>query len=529
MTQSTPNLSLTTYGTGSPDTDATFVSFRDALAGNSGSNMTKIDTAVGDLDTRIDSLESIPRVYAVNASVSSTNNWIATVTGMSSYLVDTIISVKAPATNTGAATLNINSIGQKVLTKTTAGGTASQNVVSGDLKINKEYLFRYDGTSWTLIGSTFADQVSIAGTVGNVAKISSSNTIEDGGTALSSISLNSYDANTNLIINGGFEYWQRGNDRPLNNAEYGPDRWYILYNGSGTGTLSSGYTTYMSCAVKPTDSEFDHYSKRVGTVQIIENDICKNFTSSPMTLQLRLSSNGTMSVNAALLEWNGTKNSVTHNLVNNWSSTNYSPGNFFITGLKVLSVSTYTATTTPQSISLSGTTSSSNVNNLMVFIWSNDLMDPTSYFVVDQVDLHVGNFTRTWRQRHAQTELALCQRYYETNAPFGTEPANGIKRNDLYLGTAYRTSTIKTVIPLKVDKFIAPTVTIYRTNDNGSSSNDGKACWFNASATWVPETTTGLGNSTCKTIDVNLTNASNPWTYGLSYLLSLCYTAESEL
>ena len=76
----------------------------------------------------------------------------------SSYSAGQVVVVKAAATNTGATTININSLGLKNVTKNGATALAAGNIVSG-----QDYILAYDGTQFECLNFTLlaADLPSI--------------------------------------------------------------------------------------------------------------------------------------------------------------------------------------------------------------------------------------------------------------------------------------------------------------------------------------------------------------------------------
>lgn len=182
MTATTTNLGLVTYLT--TDTSEVFLDFREAIAGNShpspgtGSNLWLIDDAYGGLNTRITSLEAASPVFFADATGAGTN-YTATITSFPSLAAGIVILLRLNASNTGAATLNINSVGAKDLKKINAAGS-SVALVSGNLNINRYYLFRYDGTDWIWIASTSGETIHVSpGTNGNFVKIDANGNLAD--------------------------------------------------------------------------------------------------------------------------------------------------------------------------------------------------------------------------------------------------------------------------------------------------------------------------------------------------------------
>lgn len=92
----------------------------------------------------------IPKSSVVGTTiwtVSGTNTYTATITGITAYAVGQEIRLKFTNANTGASTLNINSIGTIPLQ---INGVA---LTSGQIAANTNCIASYDGTNFQLIGS----------------------------------------------------------------------------------------------------------------------------------------------------------------------------------------------------------------------------------------------------------------------------------------------------------------------------------------------------------------------------------------
>jgi hypothetical protein len=176
----TSNLGLSTYTEGSGSA-TTFLVFRLALAGTT-SNMSIIDNWAGEVSGSIIGLAA-DGITFVNASEISSNYYEADIATITSYVVNMRIALKLNTTITGATTIDISELGVKTLKKVNVEGTLA-DLASGDLKKNRDYLFRYDGTYFVLEGASLADQVSISGTASNYVSISASNVLVDSGVAI---------------------------------------------------------------------------------------------------------------------------------------------------------------------------------------------------------------------------------------------------------------------------------------------------------------------------------------------------------
>lgn len=184
---STPNLGLVTV-TSAAGSAVTFLNYRLDMSNDANSNMTKIDAFAGNVSASMATLLSSIS-YLVNATESGTNNYVATVTGFTSYTDGKLIDLVLDVTQSGTTTLNINSLGTKSLYKITSNGTAT-NLSSGDLVAGRANFFMYNlaGGYWLWVNGTSADQINIAGNVNNIPIITGSG-IGDSGISASSLGL----------------------------------------------------------------------------------------------------------------------------------------------------------------------------------------------------------------------------------------------------------------------------------------------------------------------------------------------------
>lgn len=167
----TTNLGLTTYSVAAGSA-VTFQTFRSALGGTS-SNMTIIDNWVGSASGSIIALTA-NEIIDVNASQISANYYEATVSLISSYATNLKVNIKTNANNTGATTIQINSLGVKTLKKVNSSGTLV-DLANADIIANAYNLFIYNGTYFVLIGSLVTSGSSSSGSGTTYAGIASNN------------------------------------------------------------------------------------------------------------------------------------------------------------------------------------------------------------------------------------------------------------------------------------------------------------------------------------------------------------------
>lgn len=241
--------------------------------------------------------------------------------------------------------------------------------------------------------------------------------------------------NANLLINGGFDFFQRqvpATPTALADDTYtGPDRWYGLIQGANATAARVAGTDNTAYALKAVAGGT---TNRFGFAQIVES-----FQSIPMrgqsaTFFLRVrptlnAGSGSMDIRCAVLEWTGTADTVTSEIVNDWTSGTFTTGNFFTsTTLTLVGTAVVSAThNTWTDLSVSGTVSSS-CNNLIVFFWHEDVpANAADFLEVSKCGLYAGAVAPTWMPRPPSVELILCQRYFAKSYPADTVPdASGV-------------------------------------------------------------------------------------------------------
>lgn len=220
----------------------------------------------------------------------------------------------------------------------------------------------------------------------------------------------------NLIINGGFEFVQRIGTATVAMADgtYYADRWYALIQGAnstierGSGDVGRYGASLVAGGV----------TNRFGIAQIVEasNSIPmrgRTFRAQARIIASKNAAAGSIDVRIAVLEWNGTADTVTRDVVNDWTSSTYTVANFFASSnLNLLGTAQISAPHNAYAdISITGTVGSVS-NNLIVFIWAEDVpAHAADIITISDVGLYDGTAKRDWIPRPNGQELALCQRY----------------------------------------------------------------------------------------------------------------------
>jgi hypothetical protein len=142
---------------------------------------------------------------------------------------------------------------------------------------------------------------------------------------------------------------------------------------------------------------------------------------------------GTCDIRLALLEWTGTADAVTSEVVGDWTSGTYTTGSFFASTTLALIGTTQTAVAhnTFATLTLNGYVSSS-ANNLIFFVWHEDAPAHAADFIeVTEAGVYPGWTPQEWHIR--PNERQLCERFC-----YRLEPSNF---NGNFLMYAHRAST----------------------------------------------------------------------------------------
>jgi hypothetical protein len=221
-------------------------------------------------------------------------------------------------------------------------------------------------------------------------------------------------------INPMGQYSQAGLASTSNGNYTGFDQWYALTQSNPITpsqlTLVEDGTPYMMRFTQDNAS-----AQRYGVAQPFEFSFVNDLRGKAVSLSARVRMSAATTLRYAIVEWTGTADSLTKNIVNNWSSSTYTPGNFFISSNTTITAtgSTALASNTLTTITLSGTVSSS-MNNIIVFFWTDSAQAQNVTLDISNVWFSEGAPPAVFEPPAPDADFAKCLRYLYVVTPATT-------------------------------------------------------------------------------------------------------------
>jgi hypothetical protein len=383
---------------------------------------------------------------------------------------DHVLINAADGTFSSEAALAITRGGTGQATATAAFDALAPTTAKGDLVV-------HNGT----------DNVRVA--VGSDTHVLTADSNEAGGVKWAAPAATpAYLRGKNYAQNAQFRFFQRQAPATLTSRQddqYGPDRWYVLTSGGAVNVQTarveesvSGENNRYVCQVRQADAT----ARQIGIAQIIEfNDILE-LREQDVTFSVFLRTDGTEipALRAGVVEWTGTADSVTSDIVSSWAATPT-----LIANAAFLN--------TPADFSTNGTfaefsttvTVGATANNLILFIWTPNAEDQNEDFYVANVELVLGSERAEWAEVSLQysEDLRQCQKFYEKN--FSIDVAPGTVTNEGSTVVRASGTTVAGTDYYKQTKRAVPTVTFYSgaTGASGKVRDSSTPADVNATAT----------------------------------------------
>lgn len=395
-------------------------------------------------------------------STGAANTYLLTIPGTSLFTsaglaAGDTFSFKAHQDNTGAATFSVAGNTTTVAAAIQAG---AQALSGGEIQDGGIYSVTWDGAAWQLtnmlqspiavaLGGTGAVTAAAARTalgaqenvittkgdliVGSTAGTAARKAVGASGRPLIANSTQSDGVEyaegfprKNPIINGCFRVNQVA---PATNADdtYYHDQWYVLTQTAAiaVSTLSDVEDGLQKMA-RLTQSQAA--AQRMAYAQIIEGKDCKHLRGKQVTFRFgRVRCSASQPLRYAILEWTGTEDTVTSDVVNDWTSTDYTDGagKFFVdANITPAGNTSHTpaAATLTDGPSLT-VTLGSTFNNLIVLAWTEGTAAQNVTLDLGKAQLEVGSVATEFERVPAAQNVILCQRFFEKS--YGIDVAPG--------------------------------------------------------------------------------------------------------
>ena len=234
-----------------------------------------------------------------------------------------------------------------------------------------------------------------------------------------------YAGMTNRIINGGFQLAQRGTSFTSgdnNDDTYNLDRWYVLSDGNDIVDITQTTTVPTNAAKNSIGLDVETVNTKFGIAQIIENVNCVDAIGGAVTLSFQAKVSATTqldNVKCAIVAWSGTADTVTSDIISAWGVEGTNP-TLIANATYENSPANLNVTTSFATYNVTATVDTASTTNIILFIWS-DVTTTTlgDFLFITNVQLEKGSAASSFDYRSIGTELALCQRYFQTY----TQPA----------------------------------------------------------------------------------------------------------
>jgi hypothetical protein len=218
----------------------------------------------------------------------------------------------------------------------------------------------------------------------------------------------------NLLHNSGFGIWHHTNADSLTSIAddvYGPDRWYGLTQTAAIQMQrSAGNRAFRDCLLKQSQAA----AQRMGLAQIVEACESKCCRSSALSLKFACKPSVTTIMRYAILEWTGTADAVTSDVVLDWTSAVYTANAFFLAAsLTVAAVGSIScAAGAWTDVTTLAATISASCNNLIVFVWTEGTAAQNVTVEISELILSREQEPE-WYPPNMSEDVTNCQRFYE--------------------------------------------------------------------------------------------------------------------
>lgn len=263
----------------------------------------------------------------------------------------------------------------------------------------------------------------------------------------------------NRLINGAFNINQAGLTTAAD-AVYHLDQWYALTE-SGSVTIAQQTDQENGQPTSLRMTQPDVGAKRIGSAQPIESINCRDLRGQTVALRARIRCSSSQAIRWAVVEWTGTADAITKDIVNTWSSGTFTTGNFFIsTTTTIAATGSITPAANTWTDLLASATISSSANNLIVFIWSEGTLAQNATLDLGAVQLAQGAQT-PFEARPVSVEQSLAARYFCKSYPAVIAPGTVSSNGYISLLCNGTTTQLFGAIPFISEMRATPSISVY--------------------------------------------------------------------
>ncbi len=282
----------------------------------------------------------------------------------------------------------------------------------------------------------------------------------------------------NVIDNAEFRWWQRQIPTTLTSTQddaYCADRWYTLTGGGAVNVNTAQVAEIVGTS--PTQfvaqiRQADGTARQYGIAQIVEASDAIPLQGKTVTCSFWARTDGTevTAIRAGIVEWTGTADTVTSDIVSSWAAT-------------PTLIANATFINTPGSLSLTSSwaqfsftvTLGTTFNNLIFTVWTPSTEAQNDDFYITQVQCVESPIPAVWSGIHlsAQTDLARCQRFFVKSYQQGVKPGTSSTTAGAHTvinnNTASAFNMVATIVYKQTMRSI-PTVTFYNPNSGATGT-----------------------------------------------------------
>lgn len=312
-------------------------------------------------------------------------------------------------------------------------------------------------------------------------------------------------------------------------GDYGFDQWVTLaQSGTVLPTLLTNAENGTPFAMRYTQQSAT--AQRFGVIQPLENANIADLRGQIVTLSARVRLSASATLRYAILEWTGTADAPALDVVNDWTSPTYTPGNFFISGNLAVSATGSAALTASTFASVALTASVSGaMNNLYVLFWTEGTTAQSATLDIGRVQLEAGSTATPPATRPYSIELMLCQRYFcQSFAPdFYARDFAQSSRNAGFSpsAAAVLSPTIDYPVAMRVNPTITPWAPVFLAGDTPLS---GFWQWYDGSGYGYRNSTTTNGQDINKA-HFQMRQLGSGMATGSAYIINGDWTANARM